>query len=214
MDIEFQQQQPKPALNPTRTLVVDLLERGVLLLVLGWFMVRFVPTFTREPYNLLLAISETFTVLLVLIRKPGQMATTPYVWAIALIGTCAPLLVAPEGRILIPPAIGAPLILAGMLVSFSAKLFLNRSFGIVAANRGVKRHGPYRLVRHPMYLGYFITQISFLLLSMSLWNVAVYGIGWLALLLRIDAEEAFLSRDAEYRDYAQAVRYRLIPGVR
>jgi protein-S-isoprenylcysteine O-methyltransferase Ste14 len=64
-----------------------------------------------------------------------------------------------------------------------------------------------------MYLGYFIIQISFLLLSLSLWNVVVYGIGWFALLLRIDAEEAFLSKDALYRDYAEAVRYRLIPGI-
>ena len=213
MGIEFQQKQPKPGLRLTRTLVIDLLERALLLLVLGWFLVRFVPSFTEEPYNLLLAVSEAFTVLLVLIRKPGQMASTPYAWTVAVVGTCAPLLVMPEGGIIISPAVGASFMFAGLLLSLSAKLFLNRSFGIVAANRGVKRGGPYRLVRHPMYLGYFVTQISFLLLSMSLWNVAVYGIGWFALLLRMDAEEAFLSRDAQYRDYAEAVRYRLIPGI-
>ncbi|MDP8914722.1 MAG: isoprenylcysteine carboxylmethyltransferase family protein [Pseudomonadota bacterium] len=171
------------------------------------------PSFTQEPYNLLLAASEAFTVLLVLIRKPGQMASTPHVWAVAVVGTCAPLFVMPEGAIIISPAIGASFMCAGLLLSLSAKLFLNRSFGIVAANRGVKSRGPYRLVRHPMYLGYFITQTSFLLLSMSIWNVAVYGIGWIALLLRMDAEEAFLSRDAQYRDYAESVRYRLIPGI-
>jgi len=134
-------------------------------------LVRFVPSFTHEPYNLLLAVSEAFTVLLVLIRKPGQMASTPYVWAVAVVGTCAPLFVMPEGAIIIPPAIGAFFMFAGLLISLSAKLFLNRSFGIGAANRGVKSPGPYRLVRHPMYLGSFITQTSFLLLSMSIWNV-------------------------------------------
>jgi protein-S-isoprenylcysteine O-methyltransferase Ste14 len=213
MDIDFQQEQPKPRLTLTRTMIIDLVERAVLLLVLGWFLVRFVPSFTREPYNLLLAVSESFTVLLVLIRKPGQISLSPFAWAVAVIGTCAPLLVMPGGGMIISPATGASFMFAGLLLSLSAKLFLNRSFGIVAANRGIKRRGPYRLVRHPMYLGYFIIQISFLLLSLSLWNVVVYGIGWFALLLRIDAEEAFLSKDALYRDYAEVVRYRLIPGI-
>jgi protein-S-isoprenylcysteine O-methyltransferase Ste14 len=64
-----------------------------------------------------------------------------------------------------------------------------------------------------MYLGYFVTQISFLLLSMSLWNAVAYAIGWVALILRINTEEAFLSADPEYRDYTAAARYRLIPGL-
>ncbi len=213
MDIEFEQEQPKPGLSRTRTLIIDLLERALLLLVLGWFMVRFVPSFTQEPYNLLLAVSEAFTVLLVLIRKPGQMASTPYAWAVAVVGTCAPLLVMPEGKMIISPAVGASFMLAGLLLSLSAKLFLNRSFGIVAANRGVKRAGPYRLVRHPMYLGYALTHGGFLLSNLSVWNVAFYTIAWTAMICRIQEEEGFLSQDPAYRDYSAGVRYRLVPGL-
>jgi protein-S-isoprenylcysteine O-methyltransferase Ste14 len=102
---------------------------------------------------------------------------------------------------------------SGLFLSFSAKLFLNRSFGIVAANRGVKRSGPYKIVRHPMYLGYVITQVAFLLLSLSLWNALFYAIGWIGLALRIRAEEGFLSADPEYRSYAATVRYKVIPGL-
>jgi len=193
--------------------MIDLLERALLLLVLGWFLVRFVPSSTQEPYNLLLAVSEVFTVLLVLIRKPGQMASAPYVWAVAVVGTCAPLFVMPEGAIIIPPATGASVMFAGLLISLSAKLFLNRSFGIVAANRGVKSRGPSGWYATRCISAISLPKQASLLLSMSVWNVAVYSIGWIALLLRIDAEEAFLSKDAQYRNYAQAVRYRLIPGI-
>lgn len=193
--------------------ILDLAERALLLLILGWFLIRFIPSFSNAPYNVLLAVSESVTVILVLIRKQGTIATSSYAWAVAVVGTCAPLLVTPEGAVLIPIWLGATLMSVGLFLSFSAKLFLNRSFGIVAANRGVKRSGPYRLVRHPMYLGYLITQLAFLLVSMSVWNVVAYAIGWIGLVLRIRIEEAFLSKDAQYRDYAAAVPFRLVPGL-
>ena len=44
----------------------------------------------------------------------------------------------------------------GVSFSLGAKAFLRRSFGIVAANRKVQRGGPYRLVRHPLMLGFLI----------------------------------------------------------
>jgi protein-S-isoprenylcysteine O-methyltransferase Ste14 len=64
-----------------------------------------------------------------------------------------------------------------------------------------------------MYSGYVVTQIGFLLLNPSLWNVAVYALTWTALLLRIGEEEKFLSRDPAYGNYAEAVRWRLMPGI-
>ena len=38
-------------------------------------------------------------------------------------------------------------------------------------------------------------------------------VAWLAMLLRIDEEEKFLSQDPAYRDYKADVRWRLIPGI-
>ena len=68
--------------------------------------------------------------------------------------------------------------MAGLCVNISAKLFLNRSFGIVAANRGIKRGGPYRLVRHPMYFGSILTQVGFVLASFKLTTLALYLVAW------------------------------------
>jgi protein-S-isoprenylcysteine O-methyltransferase Ste14 len=197
----------------TSKVALDLIERFALLVLLGYFLVRLVPSLTAEPYNLLLLASEAFTVLLVLLRKPGAMADTSYAWTIAIVGTAAPLFVAALGQPLIPIWLGTLLMSAGLALSLSAKVFLNRSFGIVAANRGVKRRGPYRLIRHPMYAGYFITHIGFLLLHFGVWNVLVYAIGWIGLILRIRAEEEFLLQDEAYRFYSADVRYRLIPGL-
>ncbi len=74
---------------------VDVGERLFLLLLYGWFLSRILPSVADQPYNLLILVSETVTALLVLIRRPGPMATSLYAWAIAIVGTCAPLLVLP-----------------------------------------------------------------------------------------------------------------------
>lgn len=193
---------------------VDVGERLFLLLLYGWFLSRILPSVADQPYNLLILISETVTALLVLIRRPGPMATSLYAWAIAIVGTCAPLLVLPTpGGTLVPVAVAASMMTTGLLISLLAKAFLRRSFGIVAACRGVRRGGPYQLVRHPMYSGYVVTQLGFLLLNPSFWNAAVYALAWTTLVMRIGEEEKFLSQDALYRDYQADVRYRLIPGI-
>jgi len=192
---------------------VDIGERVLLMVFYGWFLSQIVPSVAGQPYNLLILASETLTALLVLIRRPGQMATSFYAWAIAIIGTCAPLLVRPVDGGLIPIWWAALLMTFGLFVSLAAKLFLRRSFGIVAACRGVRREGPYRLVRHPMYTGYLVTQLGFLLANPSLLNASVYAVAWGMLLLRIREEEEMLSRDPAYRDYVATVRYRLLPGI-
>jgi protein-S-isoprenylcysteine O-methyltransferase Ste14 len=208
--------QPIPARARSRSQeerAVDIGERVMLMILYGWFLSQIVPSVAGQPYNALILVSETLTALLVLIRRSGPMATSFYAWAIAIIGTCAPLLVQPAGGALIPIGAAAALMSAGLFISLAAKLFLRRSFGIVAACRGVRREGPYRLVRHPMYTGYVITQIGFLLANPSLLNLAVYGAAWAMLLLRIEEEEMMLSLDPAYLDYVAAVRYRLLPGL-
>jgi protein-S-isoprenylcysteine O-methyltransferase Ste14 len=193
---------------------VDIGERLVVLALFGWFVSHIIPSVADHPYNLLILGSETLTALLVLIRRPGPMATSLYAWAIAIVGTCAPLLVLPaDGGIGVPVALAASLMTTGLFLSLAAKAFLRRSFGIVAASRGVRRGGPYRLMRHPMYAGYIVTQIGFLSLNPSLWNAAVYALAWTTLVLRIAEEEKILSQDPAYRDFQADVRYRLFPGL-
>ena len=83
----------------------------------------------------------------------------------------------------------------------------------MAANRGVVSSGPYRLVRHPIYLGYLVTHAGFLLSNASARNAAIYAAAYVFQLARIHAEERILGQDGSYREYLRSVRYRLIPGL-
>ena len=163
----------------------------------------------------LLLLSEGVVVLFILLRRPTRdISRRGGDWLVGLAGTLLPLLaVAPQGSPVAPVAICAAIMLLGFSLQLAAKLTLRRSFGVVAANRGVKASGPYRLVRHPMYAGYALTHFGFLLSVPALWNIAVYASLWCFQLLRIQAEERVLREDPAYQALSANVRHRLIPGV-
>jgi protein-S-isoprenylcysteine O-methyltransferase Ste14 len=98
----------------------------------------------------------------------------------------------------------------GLLV---ALLSLGRSFGIVPANRGVKRHGLYRIVRHPIYASELIFHLGYLLGNISGRNLGLVILVAAGQVYRLLAEERLLREDPAYRDYVKAVRYRLVPGI-
>lgn len=198
-------------------LVLDVMERIVLAILFGFLLWTFFQDWyeTGNISSLILIISEGSVFAFVLIRRfASEVSMRPADWLLAFLGSTAPLLVQPTGSEPLAPALlCVPLMLAGFAFQISAKFSLRRSFGAVAANRGVKSGGPYRLVRHPMYAGYLMTQIGFLLLNPSLWNMAVYAAGFACQIGRILAEERVLGHDPKYREFAAVVRYRLIPGV-
>jgi protein-S-isoprenylcysteine O-methyltransferase Ste14 len=64
----------------------------------------------------------------------------------------------PESISLFRVIMAASLITIGNLVDLWGYTVLTRSFGIVPEARQLKTTGPYRFVRHPVYLGQFISQ--------------------------------------------------------
>ena len=106
-----------------------------------------------------------------------------------------------------------PLSLLGVTIVVVGKLSLGRSFGLLPAHRGIVSSGLYRLVRHPIYLGYFLSHGAFLLANASPWNLAVLLIADTSLVIRMGAEERILLQDEAYERYHQTVRYRLVPGI-
>lgn len=191
---------------------LDIFERVCLILAATPFLLRFRHALEQDPWILGLIMGEMLTVGLLLIRRPGPMAGHPWTIFVAFVGTFVPLFVrAPD----VPPFIeaGAVLMWVGFALSLGAKLSLNRSFGMIAANRGVRGGGVYAFIRHPMYMGYAITHVGFILVYPSLTNAILYAVTWTFQLLRIREEEQWLLQDPAYGDYAAKVRYRLIPGV-
>jgi protein-S-isoprenylcysteine O-methyltransferase Ste14 len=78
----------------------------------------------------------------------------------------------------------------------------------------VAQRGPYRIVRHPGYLGNLIGCLGQPLLFGSWWtfNPAVLTI--IAFTIRTALEDKTLQEELDgYSDYAKQVRYRLIPGI-
>jgi protein-S-isoprenylcysteine O-methyltransferase Ste14 len=193
--------------------VLDYGERLFLVVLTSFFLKSIFLNAAAHPVLLLIAVSECLPVVLILIRRPGAISTSPSAFLTALIGTAAPLMLRPDVHPLAPMAYLALLMLIGLCVNISAKLALWRSFGLAAANRGVRVGGPYRLVRHPMYLGYFLTEVGFLLGNPSPSNILICAVTWSAQLLRISEEEDFLMRDEKYRELASRVPFRLIPGL-
>ncbi|MGB3905826.1 MAG: isoprenylcysteine carboxylmethyltransferase family protein [Anaerolineae bacterium] len=74
--------------------------------------------------------------------------------------------------------------------------------------------GPYRLVRHPGYAGWTLSGIALTLMLGSLWAVIPAVLAAIALVVRTSLEDEFLQQELEgYEEYAQVVRYRLVPGL-
>jgi protein-S-isoprenylcysteine O-methyltransferase Ste14 len=196
---------------------LDVAERGLLLAMCVWLVARILAAYLAEGGvgNLILLPSEGLVVLFVLIRRSTRkISQRPWEWVVAFLATLGPLLVQPaSGGSLLPPALGGIMMLAGMLVQMHAKVMLGRSFGCVPANRGLKFSGPYRFVRHPMYTGYLVTHVGFLLMNPTLWNLGLYASCYVLQVYRILAEERLLKNDLSYLNYTAAVRYRLIPLI-
>lgn len=158
--------------------------------------------------------SEGLVVALFVIRRfSEQVSRSPFDWFLAIGGTLAFLLVRPAEGALVPQAVGLFLQMSGLAVQVVGKAVLGRSFGAVAANRGIVTAGPYRVVRHPIYLGYLISHVGFILTNLSLRNALVYGLGYALQIGRIVAEERVLRRDPAYEAYCTRVRHRLVPGL-
>lgn len=169
---------------------------------------------TGKWTSLFWMVSEGAVVFLLVIRRPSHsISRSPMDWIAGVAGSFLVLLVRPSGAMLAPDAAGFALQLSGTAFQLYGKAALGRSFGIVAANRGVVVKGPYRFVRHPIYLGYLITHAGFLLSNWSLWNLAIYVAAYVFQVARIFAEERILMVDGKYSEYLQSVRYRMIPGV-
>lgn len=196
-----------------RPAVLDRIEQVAVALLFVWLVQRV--WVSGNPFAPLLLVAEFSVLVFVLIRRPTEAISVRLGdWLLAITATCAPLLIQP-GVDLWPQiaALGVGLVLLGNCGQIWAKLFLRRSFGIAPANRGVKKDGPYRFVRHPMYAGYLIAHIGVMVLMPSLFNLTVYIVGWWAQILRLKAEEDLLRQDPAYAEYMGQVRWRLIPSV-
>jgi protein-S-isoprenylcysteine O-methyltransferase Ste14 len=166
--------------------------------------------------------------LLVVNRPP---AGPPEAWADVLVPLAASffylsynllgILPAALSRSLLPPAWRAPLSLAALhlvvaqlALSIWSAACLGRSFAVLVSVREIVVGGPYRFVRHPMYLSY-VLQMAALVFAYGSVAVMVLTSAHLALTVyRARLEERRLGAlSPAYREYATRTGF-FVPGWR
>lgn len=165
------------------------------------FILRAVQAAGGNWIAILLALQSAAAAFLLVMHKPVERMSHPVMTMLAWLCALLPLTFNLEEA---QPLYSLP----GLLLTLWALFALGFSFSIAPEDRGIVMRGPYRLVRHPMYLGEILSLLCLCLSTSNLWN-------WLALLLflrlllvRISAEERVL---ADYARYSTLIRWRLIP---
>jgi protein-S-isoprenylcysteine O-methyltransferase Ste14 len=86
----------------------------------------------------------------------------------------------------------------------------------IQADRGqyVCKDGPYRFIRHPGYTGLIISVLVYPLILGSCWGLVLSVILALVIIARTALEDSTLQKELPgYQEYAQIVRYRLLPFI-
>jgi protein-S-isoprenylcysteine O-methyltransferase Ste14 len=74
--------------------------------------------------------------------------------------------------------------------------------------------GPYRFVRHPGYAGNIFPLFGIVIALESVWTLIPAAVAIIITVIRTALEDRTLQEELPgYSDYAQRVRYRLIPGI-
>lgn len=198
-------------------LLGDLAARAAIIVLFSMMAIRFGSDFlqTGRVTGLFLLLSETLVVVLTVMRRSAavidrsiraRMLTT-----ISMMGP--PLLIPGAAAALAPELTTVALSIAGLCVVIAGKITLGRSFALLPANRGVVSSGVYGVVRHPIYMGYLVTHVAFLVASPSMFNLVALLVADAALLARAVCEEQTLALDPQYREYQTRVRWRVAPGL-
>ena len=202
---------------PRRDVMSDLAARtfvGALFVLLS---VNLLNDFMRTGRltGLLFLVSEALVVILTIVRRRAYVVDrslrSTLLTIFSLVGP--PLVRVGVKAPIAPDYVTAAVSVVGVAIVIAGKLTIGRSFGIAPANRGVVAHGPYSVVRHPIYAGYLLTHAATLAAYPSWWNVFSVIAGDIALVLRALAEERVLSADREYQQYCGRVAWHLVPGV-
>ncbi len=197
--------------------VADLAARMVVVALFSLMAMRIGADFlqTGRFTGLLLLASETLVVVFTVFRRSAAAVDrSRHARILTAVSMAGPPLVRPAlVAALLPGSVTVALSACGLLIVIGGKLSLGRSFGLMPANRGIVSTGLYRLVRHPIYMGYLLSHVAFVAANPTVWNLALLVTADIALLARAVCEEATLARDEDYRNYQRVVRWRVLPGV-
>ena len=209
--------QPRDAAARPKRDLADLVARAVIVALFTFMAVRIGADFfaTGRLTGLLLLASESLVIVLTVFRRaPSIVDRSLRARTLTTLSMLGPLMVRPAAvAALAPELVTVAIGVVGLMVVIAGKMSLGRSFGLMPANRGIVSTGLYRMVRHPIYMGYLITHVGFVVANPTIWNAMTLVGADIALLIRATCEEKTLARDAEYKAYQERVRWRVLPGL-
>ena len=192
-----------------------------------WFMLlalcvaNKIGTSLTDPWPSLLSsfcIASFYLVLALLImtRSPAKAQADGLLPRIAaFVGTYLPWTITFFGKTdqALPNLLSTACVLTGMIMTLASIRHLGRSFSLVPQARSVVQTGPYRWIKHPLYLAEEIVILGVVLQYLTPATVIVLFLHIGVQICRILYEEDLLRRSLpEYSSY-EASRWRLIPYV-
>jgi protein-S-isoprenylcysteine O-methyltransferase Ste14 len=128
-----------------------------------------------------------------------------------------------DSRVLLHVLGGDAFRVAGLVVLIAATFLYLRSMDCLGDNyspcfdphlpRGIVTRGPYRYVRHPVYLANILQGVGYTLASGSLWVLLLSGYGVFGILSALWKEESYLSETFPGYESYRAKTSRLIPFI-
>jgi protein-S-isoprenylcysteine O-methyltransferase Ste14 len=215
MEVAEQAPDSRPG-RPVYWSLVPYIQDVALVCIFALFATAQIRTaFGGDLHNVPFAIENSLLLVLFLTRRrSAETSARPADWAVAAVASWLPLAYLAQGGVAVTQAyLGTAIQLVGLGMAVAAFGFLGRSIGIVAADRGLKTGGIYRVVRHPAYAAHVTTGAGFLIANPHWINATIWATAFACQIARIHAEERLLRRRTQYAVYADAVRWRLLPGV-
>jgi protein-S-isoprenylcysteine O-methyltransferase Ste14 len=163
-----------------------------------------------------LAVFYLILALLIITRSPAKAEADGLLPRIAaFVGTYLPWTITFFGKSdqALPNLASTACVLIGIIMMLVTVRHLGRSFSLVPQARSVVQTGPYRWIKHPLYLSEEIAILGVVLQHLSLLTVIVLVLHISVQVCRILYEEDLLRRNCpEYSNY-EASHWRLIPYV-
>ena len=155
-------------------------------------------------------------VLFIVRREPVLFSQSWFARGIAVVAANLPVVLLLVPRDAMPPALHAIsglLIVIGTIGAIWAAFYLGRAFSILPQARQLATSGPYRLVRHPLYLFEIIAMLGVALQFRQPWAMIIFVVDAALQILRIGHEERVLAQAfPDYPAYA-AKTSRLFPAL-
>lgn len=200
--------------NPTMPLPERIFNILLGLSIISWAVLGFFSTDQPNPTTVrvcIVSLHLTVAVFILLrsgVKTNGSLSACATALPAVLIGGWA-FVYSPEQW----HSASQVILVLGTVVTITSVCCLGKSFAILPAFRQLVDSGPYRLIRHPIYLGELLMVCGFCFAEIH-WQGFLIASGAIAFVaVRIVAEENLLGSASEYLKYREKVKWRLVPGL-